>query len=37
LLKNGADKELKNLEGQTALDIARKAQNKDAIDLLSSK
>ena len=35
LLKNGAKKDLKNLEGQTALDIARKAQNQEAIALLS--
>jgi ankyrin repeat protein len=37
LLKNGAQKELKNSQGQTALDIAKKAQNQDAIRLLSNK
>ena len=37
LLKHGAKKDLKNAEGQTALDIARKAQNQEAIALLSTK
>lgn len=37
LLTAGADKTLKNKNSQTALDIAKKAQNEDAVQLLSGK
>lgn len=37
LLKNGADTKLKDKEGQTALDIAKKSQNQEAVQLLSAK
>ncbi|MBK8150753.1 MAG: ankyrin repeat domain-containing protein [Acidobacteria bacterium] len=33
-LEKGADKSLKNKEGKTALDLAKKTQNKEAIELL---
>lgn len=33
-LQKGADKSIKNKEGKTALDLAKKANNKEAIELL---